>query len=242
MRQGISIEGLSHFYGAKKALDSVSFDIASGRFCALLGPNGAGKSTLVSLLTGLFAARHGKVMIAGHNMASEPRKALACMGIVFQSPALDLDVSVRRNMLYYAALHGLSGKPAEMAIEAALDRLAMRERLHEKVAALNGGHRRRMEIARALIHKPAVLLLDEPTAGLDMSMRTSITAHVHELARNDGLTVLWTTHLADEIEATDDVAILHRGKLVALGVCELLTTETSMPELFRELTSERNAA
>jgi ABC-2 type transport system ATP-binding protein len=233
---GIRIESLTHRYGSKIALDNISLSVDPGCFCGLLGPNGAGKSTLVSLLSGLFAAREGRIFIAGHDIAREPRKALACMGIVFQSPTLDADLSVKQNMLYYAALHGLSGRPAVAAIEAALDRLGMRERMSETVKVLNGGHRRRMELARALIHRPTVLLLDEPTAGIDMAMRKSITAHVHELSAVDGISVLWTTHLADEIAPGDDVAILHRGQLAAHGQTESLTRGESLTAMFQRLT------
>jgi ABC-2 type transport system ATP-binding protein len=169
-------------------------------------------------------------------MAKDPRRALGAMGIVFQSPALDTDLTVSQNMTYYAALHGMSGRAAAVAIDESLDRLAMRERLSEKVRDLNGGHRRRMEIARALIHKPRVLLLDEPTAGLDMAMRKSITAHVHELAEHGGLSVLWTTHLADEVSAGDDLAILHRGMLVAHGQAEEVVGSASVTEVFQSLT------
>lgn len=242
MTAGISIDGLSHRYGSKLALDDVTFSVGSGAFCALFGPNGAGKSTLVSLISGLFAARHGHVVIAGHDMARDPRKALASMGIVFQSPTLDADLTVRQNMAYYAALHGMSGKIAAAAIDESLDRLGMRERLAEKVRDLNGGHRRRMEIARALIHKPQVLLLDEPTAGLDMAMRKSITAHVHELAKVDGLSVLWTTHLSDEVSPDDDLAILHKGKLVAHGMASELAGEGTVIDLFHRLTGSREEA
>jgi ABC-2 type transport system ATP-binding protein len=233
---GISIEGLSHSYGPKLALDNVTLSVAAGTFCALFGPNGAGKSTLVSLLSGLFAARSGRVIIGGFDMAREPRRALAAMGIVFQSPTLDADLSVRQNMHYYAALHGLSGKSADVAIYGSLDRLGMRERLNEKVRDLNGGHRRRMEIARSLVHSPKVLLLDEPTAGLDMAMRNSITAHVHDLAHNGGLSILWATHLSDEVLRSDDLAILHRGKLVAHGPAGKLAGSDTVAALFQRLT------
>ena len=242
MTSGFSIESISHRYGSKIALDNVTFNATAGRFCALLGPNGAGKSTLVSLLSGLFSARQGRILIDGHDMSKEPRKALAIMGIVFQSATLDTDMTVRQNMLYYAALHGLSGKKAVVASEAALVRLGMQERLGEKVKALNGGHRRRMEIARALIHNPTVLLLDEPTAGLDMAMRKSITAHVHALAKVGGLTVLWTTHLADEVEPADAVVILHQGKVVANDTCAKLTGTGTLAELFHAVTPEGEPA
>ena len=214
---GLAVQGISHDWGAKRALDQVSFDVAPGQFCALLGPNGAGKSTLFGLLTRLFTARTGRISVAGHDLATAPRAALARMGVVFQSSTLDLDLTVRRNLLYFAALHGISGREAERRSDAALDRLGMAERAGEKAAALNGGHRRRMEIARALIHRPDVLLLDEPTVGLDAASRRAITAHVHDLA-TQGMCVLWATHLVDEVADGDRLVILHRGRILADGM------------------------
>ena len=213
---GLTVEDISHDWGARRALDGVSFSVEPGRFCALLGPNGAGKSTLFGVLTRLFAPRAGRIVIAGHDMGREPSAALARMGVVFQASTLDLDLSVKRNLLYFAALHGLSGREAETRAMAALDRLGMAERAGEKAAKLNGGHRRRMEIARALVHRPKVLLLDEPTVGLDAASRVAITQHVHDLAA-EGLTVLWSTHLVDEVRAQDRLVILHRGRVLADG-------------------------
>lgn len=213
---GLAVEDISHDWGARRALDGVSFAVEPGRFCALLGPNGAGKSTLFGMLTGLFAPRGGRIAVAGHDMAREPRSALARMGVVFQASTLDADLTVKRNLLYFAALHGLSGREAEIRALAALDRLGMAERAGEKAAKLNGGHRRRMEIARALLHQPKVLLLDEPTVGLDAAARAAITRHVHDLAA-DGLTVLWATHLVDEVWPKDRLVILHHGRVLADG-------------------------
>lgn len=213
---GLKIEGITHDWGARRALDTVTLAVEPGRFCALLGPNGAGKSTLFGLLTRLFVPQSGRIEVAGHDLAREPRAALAQMGVVFQSSTLDLDLTVRRNLLYFAALHGLSGKDAEHRAMAALERLGMAERAGERAGALNGGHRRRMEIARALIHRPKVLLLDEPTVGLDAASRAAIVSHVHDLAA-EGLTVLWATHLVDEVHADDRLAILHRGRILADG-------------------------
>ncbi len=210
----LSVRDVSYSFGARTALDAVSFDLAAGRFAALLGPNGAGKSTLFALLTRLLVTRHGQIFVAGFDVRANPRAALARIGVVFQQPTLDLDMTVARNLSYFAALQGLSGRAAQVSIDAALDRLDMRERAGEVVRALNGGHRRRMEIARALVHGPEVLLLDEPTVGLDAASRRAITAHVHDLA-GDGLTVLWATHLVDEIRPGDDVIVLHRGHVLA---------------------------
>jgi ABC-2 type transport system ATP-binding protein len=182
----------------------------------LLGPNGAGKSTLFGILTRLFTPRTGTVSVAGHDLRTSPNAALARMGVVFQSSTLDLDLTVRRNLLYFAMLHGISGREAEGRTMAALERLGMAERAGERAVSLNGGHRRRMEIARALIHRPRVLLLDEPTVGLDAASRAAITNHVHALTE-EGLTVLWATHLVDEVRPEDRLVILHRGKVLADG-------------------------
>ncbi len=233
---GLSVQGLTYDYGARRALDGVSFDIAPGAFCALLGPNGAGKSTLFALLTRLFVAPSGRIRIAGHDLAQTPLAALAQMGVVFQQPTLDPDLTVYRNLKYFAALQGLTGRTAEKRITAALERLDMAERSREPVRALNGGHRRRTEIARALIHRPRLLLLDEPTVGLDAASRAAITGHVHDLARDEGLTVLWATHLTDEVRATDRLVILHRGQVLQDGIAADITAGRPLTQTFLDLT------
>ncbi|MCY0096500.1 ABC transporter ATP-binding protein [Hoeflea ulvae] len=231
----LSVQNVTYKYGAKTALDTVSFDLEQRRFCALLGPNGAGKSTLFSLLTGLLVASEGTIRVAGHDLAGEPRAALGKIGIVFQQQTIDLDMSVAQNLRYFAALQGLSGKTAQRNIDAALDRLAMRERASEKARSLNGGHRRRMEIARALIHDPEVLLLDEPTVGLDTASRQAITGHVHDLA-DSGLLVLWATHLVDEIRPEDDVVVLHKGHVLAHDTARAISGGRSLTDAFIAMT------
>lgn len=218
----LSVRDLSYSYGAKTALDGIGFEVAEGAFCALLGPNGAGKSTLFNLLTRLYTIPHGEIRIAGHDLRAEPLAALGDLGVVFQSPTLDLDLSVMRNLTYFAALHGIAGREARTRAEAALERLGMAERAGEKVRALNGGHRRRVEIARALMHRPRVLLLDEPTVGLDAGTRAAITDHVHRLA-DEGMTVLWATHLTDEIRPEDRLLVLHKGQLLHDGLASDLS-------------------
>lgn len=231
----LRVQNVTYRYGAKTALDDVSFALAPGRFCALLGPNGAGKSTLFSLLTRLLVTRQGTIHVAGHDIARHPRAALGKIGVVFQQQTLDLDMSVAQNLRYFAALQGLSGRAAQRSIAAALDRLAMRERAGEKARSLNGGHRRRMEIARALIHDPQVLLLDEPTVGLDTSSRQAITDHVHHLA-GEGLTVLWATHLVDEIRPDDDVVVLHKGRVLTHDSAAAIAGQGSLVDAFIAMT------
>ncbi|MEC3861733.1 ABC transporter ATP-binding protein [Mesobacterium sp. TK19101] len=230
---GLVVDGLSFSYGRKQALRDVSFRVEPGRFCALLGPNGAGKSTLFALLTRLFTTRTGRIQIMGHDLARTPRKALAQIGVVFQQPTLDLDLTVQANLTYFAALQGLCGRDARRRIAAALDRLDMGERARERVRDLNGGHRRRTEIARCLLHDPAVLLLDEPTVGLDAASRAAITRHVHDLSENNGKTILWTTHLSDEVRDSDQLVILNHGQVRTDGTCATLRGAQPLADYFQ---------
>jgi ABC-2 type transport system ATP-binding protein len=234
---GLTVKGLSYRYGDRVALDDVSLSVGPGTFCALLGPNGAGKSTLVALLTRLLVAPKGDITVAGHDLRKSPRKALAHLGVVFQQPTLDLSMTVRQNLKYFAALHGLNRTETPARIDAALDRLHMRDRADEKAGALNGGHRRRMELARALLHQPEVLLLDEPTVGLDAAARAAITGHVHDLA-DQGLCVLWATHLTDEVRDTDQLLVLHKGEIQASGQCAALRGTLALSDWFLSRTAD----
>ncbi|MDW4498620.1 ABC transporter ATP-binding protein [Sulfitobacter sp. D35] len=231
----LAVRNVTYRYGTRVALDDVSFELENGRFCALLGPNGAGKSTLFALLTHLLVTREGQIEVAGHDLAHAPRAALGKIGVVFQQQTIELDMTVDQNLRYFAALQGLSGRAAARNIDAALDRLAMRERRGEKARGLNGGHRRRMEIARALIHDPQVLLLDEPTVGLDTASRRAITEHVHDLA-DGGLTVFWATHLVDEIRPEDDVVVLHEGRVLAHDRASRIAGQGSLIDAFIAMT------
>lgn len=233
---GLYIADVSFDYGPKRALDGVSLTAEPGRFTALLGPNGAGKSTLFALISGLVATRRGRVLIEGFDIAINPRAALSRLGIVFQAQTLDLDLTVRHNLRYFGALHGMSGKELDQRIDAAMDRLDMRDRLGERAAELNGGHRRRMEIARALLHRPSVLVLDEPTVGLDVASRMAITRHVHDLAVDEGLAVFWATHLVDEIADGDDLVLLHKGRVLATGQAGALRGQTPLNDWFLDQT------
>jgi ABC-2 type transport system ATP-binding protein len=235
----LTIEDLSFAYGAKKALDKVEFSVQAGECTILLGPTGAGKSTLFSLITRLYDTREGRIELCGFNIKRQSLKALANLGVVFQQTTLDPDLSVTQNLRYHAALHGISRKAANKRIQEELERLSMFERRGEKVRQLNGGHKRRVEIARALLHKPKLLLLDEPTVGLDMPSRQAIVDHVHALVKQQDLAVLWATHLIDEIAADDSLIVLHKGQVKAKGKLTdvLKSTECSdAGQVFQKLT------
>lgn len=220
----IEARNLSFRYGDKPVLKDVGFALDAGRFHALLGPNGAGKSTLFGLLTRLLALQQGDIRLAGQSLRQQPAAAMRTVGVVFQQNALDLDLTVRQNLLYHAALQGLSRKEARNRGDRELARFNLLDRANDTVRQLNGGHRRRVEIARALLHEPSLLLLDEPTVGLDIASRKSLNEHVRSLCDADGLTVLWATHLIEEVRESDRVLILHQGQLLADGtgstICE----------------------
>jgi ABC-2 type transport system ATP-binding protein len=227
----LSVDHVSYWYGSKQALDDVSFEVFPGRVTALLGPNGAGKTTLFSLITRLFDAPAGRIEICGRSASKWGARALGPLGVVFQQPTLDLDLTVKQNLRYFAALRGIKRKEADERMLRALKALDMEERVKERVRTLNGGHRRRVEIARALLHSPQLLLLDEPTVGLDDPTRRTIVRHVHELARTDNIGVLWATHLFDEVQPDDDLLVINRGKIVARGKAKEVVAETGAKDL-----------
>lgn len=214
---GIAVEDLVKTYGRVTALDGVSFHLPRGTFTALLGPNGAGKSTLMQILTGLFAADSGRVAVDGMSLAQSPVAVLARLGIVFQQPSLDLDLTVAQNLAYFAGLHGLSGARRSAAIDGALSLFGLGGERRTKVRKLSGGTRRKIELGRALMTDPSILLLDEATQGLDPASRRDLVAHVRTLADQRGLTVLWATHIVSEVAAADGVIVLDRGRIVASG-------------------------
>ena len=211
----LAVSQLEKSYGSRKALAGVSLAIGAGEFVALLGPNGAGKTTLFQLLSGLFVADAGSVKIAGETLRSSPARALAQLGIVFQQPTLDLDLSVEKNLLFSARLHGLGGSTARDRIAAELAAQGLGERRRDRVRDLSGGNRRKVELARALVHSPRVLLMDEATVGLDPGSRQQLLTQVRTLCGTRGVAVLWATHLVDEAEDADRVVLLHRGHVLA---------------------------
>jgi ABC-2 type transport system ATP-binding protein len=234
----LEVDDLSHSYGSRPALSDLSFAIRAREFTVLLGLNGAGKSTLFSLMTRLYAHRSGSIRIFGAAIDDEPAAALSCMGIVFQQPTLDLDLTVEQNLRYHGALHGLPRTGLESRIAAELDRVGLADRRRDKARQLSGGQRRRVEIARALLHDPKLLLLDEPTVGLDVAARQFLLDHVRALCRDQGLAVLWATHLIDEIGEDARVIVLHRGSILANGPAQEVITASkasSMRQAFDTL-------
>jgi ABC-2 type transport system ATP-binding protein len=233
------IEGVSFAYGRRRALDNVSFRVPAGSFTALLGPNGAGKTTLMSLVTRLFHSRRGSITVSGFDLRRASRAALAAMGVVFQRLTLDLDLSVQQNLRYAASLQGLAGSQAEQRIAEELERLGVADRRRSLVRTLSGGLRRRVELARALLHQPRLLVLDEPTVGLDIDSRRAIVEHVHRLCHERDLAVLWTTHLIDEIWPGDQLVILGDGVVRAVGPSDAIRAQTrcdDLAEAYKRLT------
>lgn len=242
------VEQVSHSYGTRTALQDVSFTVAPRRFTALLGLNGAGKTTLFSLVTRLFDMGRGRIAVEGYDVARTPGEALRRLGVVFQARTLDLDLTVMENLLYHAALHGIGRAEARVRAREVLDEVDLADRARDTARRLSGGQMRRVEIARALLHRPHLLVLDEPTVGLDVASKSIILAHVRRLVAERGVAVLWATHLLDEITPDDDVVMLHRGRVIATGTAAQLVAASGGADLraaFSTLTgpvaSEENA-
>jgi ABC-2 type transport system ATP-binding protein len=227
----LSIDGVSHSYGPRRALADISFTVSAASFTALLGLNGAGKSTLFSLVTRLFGIQAGRISIFGHDITARPGEALRLLGVVFQPRTLDLDLSVMQNLLYHAALHGIARGEARLRGDEVLARLGLADRAGSKVRDLSGGQMRRLEIARALLHRPRLLLLDEATVGLDVKARADILGHVRQLVAEQGIGVLWATHLFDEIAQSDDLVVLHQGRMLAHGPVPRITAEAGAQDI-----------
>ena len=213
----VEIDSVSHDYGAHRALDAVSLAVGAGEIFALLGPNGSGKTTLFRILATLLVPQAGAVRILGRDVAQARDRVRADLGVVFQAPALDRKLTVRENLRYQAALYGLRGAERERRIDAALERFQVADRRDALVETLSGGLRRRVEIAKAILHRPRVLVLDEPSTGLDPGARLELWRALQEIRARDAVTVLMTSHILEEVERSDRVAILDGGRLVALG-------------------------
>jgi ABC-2 type transport system ATP-binding protein len=211
------VRGVSHRFGAIAALDDVSLSVPRGGCVVLLGPNGAGKSTLFALITRLYDNVSGEIRILGHDVRRQPGAALRQLGVVFQSRSLDADLTVLQNLTYHAALHGIGRAAGRRKGLEALDQVGLADRAGARVRTLSGGQARRVEIARALLHEPACLLLDEATVGLDVASRESVLAIVRGLVKERRVGVLWATRLVDEVASDDAVVLLHKGRVRFAG-------------------------
>jgi ABC-2 type transport system ATP-binding protein len=226
-------------YGPVRAVNGVSFVARPGEFVALLGPNGAGKSTLFQLLSGLFVPDSGRIEVMGQDMSRNAVPALGRLGIVFQQPTLDLELTVTANLLFHAGLHGIARSVALPRIKEELARMGLVDRAHDKAATLSGGNRRRVELARALLHQPNVLLMDEPTVGLDPASRADLLKLLMAMRVERGVAVLWATHLVDEVAGADRVIVMHKGKVLADSTPQKLvaaTGEATVEEAFLKMT------
>jgi len=217
----IAVQAVSHQYGGHHALDNISLCLKPG-LTMLLGPNGAGKSTLFALITGLQKLTQGSITFDGATLSQSRTSIMAKMGVVFQQSTLDIDLSVKQNLSYFASLHGISSTSALSHIQGLLDELDLTTKLNTKIRNLNGGHRRRVELARCLIHKPSLLLLDEPTVGLDIESRHLILRVVQALAHSQNVSVLWATHLFEEVKHNNNLIVLSKGRVLAHDQCEAL--------------------
>lgn len=213
----IEFKNVDFFYKNKKILDDLSFSVKVNSFFVLLGSNGAGKSTIFSLITRLQNLLKGEIIINNYSI-KDYSNAFRDVGIVFQESTLDLDLTVKQNLYYYGALKGLDFKETLISIEEELKELELQEFLDIQVRELNGGHRRKVEILRALINKPKILLFDEPTIGLDIKSKYTILNYLRKIVKTRYISVLWITHLFDEIEENDYLAIIKKGKIIEQGI------------------------
>ncbi len=232
----LEIANVSHNFGAVHALRDVSLTVEPGRFCALLGVNGAGKTTLFSLITRLYDSTSGRIAVAGFDARRQPGDALSRLGVVFQTRALDGDLNLRQNLAYHAALHGIGGRAARTRIAEVLEQVGLGDKAGARVSTLSGGQQRRAEIARALLHRPRLLLLDEATAGLDLRARAEVMALTRRLIAEEDVSALWATHIFEEILPDDHVVVLHKGQVLADTSAAELTGEGSLSERFLRLT------
>ncbi len=221
----LNISHLSHAYGERQALDDVSLTVAAGEIFGLLGPNGGGKTTMFRIVSTLLPIQRGSVHVFDADVATRPADARRRMGVVFQSPALDIRLTVVENLRHHGHLYGLRGSALARRITDVLGRVRLEDRADDFVQTLSGGQRRRVEVAKAILPAPALLVLDEPSTGLDPAARRDLRDDLKSLREREGTTVVLTTHLMDEAAGCDRVAILHEGRLVAMGAPAVLTAE-----------------
>jgi ABC-2 type transport system ATP-binding protein len=244
----ISIQEIVHRYDGRTALDGVSFDVQKAELFGLLGPNGSGKTTLFRILSTLMLPSAGHALIMGHDVATDPNALRRQIGVVFQAQSIDLKLTAYENLRHQGHLYGLRGSALSSRIKEMLERVALADRAGDRAETFSGGMQRRLELAKGLLHHPSVLLLDEPTTGLDPGARRDLWQYLRILRDQEGVSVLVTTHLMEEAERCDRLAILHQGKLVALGTPlelkreiggDVILLDTHSPELLAQRIEER---
>lgn len=213
----IEVENLYHAYGDRQALDGVTLSVSQGELFGFLGPNGSGKSTLFKILSTLIPVTNGMVRLLGYDLVHASHVVRKHLGVVFQHPSLDAKLTVSENLRHHGHLYGMWGSELKGRIHGVLDRLGIAERTRDRVETLSGGLQKRAELAKAMLHRPNLLLLDEPSTGLDPGVRKTLREYLAHLREEDGTTVVLTTHILDEAEGCHRVGFLNEGKLVAIG-------------------------
>ena len=221
----LEVQNLSYQYGSRKALQGLTFSVEKGEIFGFLGPNGGGKSTTFKILSTLYPTQPGQIKVFGLDLAQNTIAIRRRMGIVFQLPALDKKLKVRENLVHQGHLYGLSGKELQSRIDRDLERVGLKDRQKDKVEKLSGGLQRRVELAKALLNNPELVILDEPSTGLDPAARKEFWGHLENLRQTRGMTVLVTTHYLEEADRCNRLLILDQGQKVALGKPEDLKAE-----------------
>ncbi len=244
----VSVENVSHSYGERRALQGVSFQVPEGQIFGLLGPNGGGKSTLFRILSTMMDPSAGRVVVNGHDTQRDPAAVRRSIGVVFQSQSLDRKLTVAENLRAQGHFYGLSGSVLRLRSQEVMERLNLVDRRDDLVQSLSGGYKRRVEIAKAILHRPPVLLMDEPSTGLDPAARRELSQYILELRSRHGVTVLLTTHILDEADRCDHLVLLHQGRRVAEGTPaelksrvggDIVIIHASDPESLRAALAER---
>jgi ABC-2 type transport system ATP-binding protein len=216
---------LGHSYGSRRALSGVTFEVRPAEIFGLLGPNGGGKTTLFKILSTSFPPTEGSARVFGHDVKSEAADVRRSIGVVFQNPSLDKKLTVLENLRYHGQLYGLTGKALDERVNELMTRMMVADRSSSRVETLSGGLARRVELAKGLLHRPRLLILDEPSVGLDPGARRDLWLYLQRLRDQEGVTILLTTHLIDEADHSDRVLILNEGHIVAMGTPEALKNE-----------------
>ena len=244
----ISVEHIVHKYENRTALDGVTFDVGAAELFGLLGPNGSGKTTLFRILSTLMLPSGGRAVILGADAAKDPDRLRRQIGVVFQAQSIDIKLTAEENLWHQGHLYGLHGKALKFRIEEMLARVHLLDRAHERAETFSGGMQRRLELAKGLLHHPSVLLLDEPTTGLDPGARRDLWQYLQVLRDEEKVTVIVTTHLMEEAERCDRLAILNQGRLVALGTPgdlkreiggDVILLDTANPDSLAQRISQR---